>query len=66
MVEQLKRDGGTVEQTWWNSGTDMVEQQNGGEVQQWNSYGKTVEKRWWNSGTRMLEKRNNDGGKVEQ
>ena len=35
MVEQLNRYGGTVEQIWWNSGTDMVDQ--------WNSDGGTVE-----------------------
>ena len=35
MVDQWNNDGGTVEQTWWNSGTMMVEQ--------WNNDGGTVE-----------------------
>ena len=35
MVEQWKRDGGTVEQIWWKSGTMMVEERN--------SYGGTVD-----------------------
>ena len=35
MVEQWKRDGGTKEQRWWNSGTMMVEQ--------WKRYGGTVQ-----------------------
>ena len=35
MVEQWNKDGRTVEQGWWNSGTDMVEQ--------WNNDGGTVE-----------------------
>ena len=35
MVVQLNRYGGTVEQLWRNSGTDMVEQ--------WNNEGGTVE-----------------------
>ena len=42
MVEKWKRDGGTVEnyggtveQIWWNSGTEMVDQ--------WNNNGGTVE-----------------------
>ena len=26
MVAQWNSDGGTEEQLWWNSGTDMVEQ----------------------------------------
>ena len=26
MVEQWNRDGGTVEQRWWNSETEIVEQ----------------------------------------
>ena len=36
MVEQWNNEGGTVEQIWWNSGTDMEEQWNrdGGPVQQ--------------------------------
>ena len=36
MVEQWNRDGGTVEQLWWNSGTMMVEKLNrdGGTVEQ--------------------------------
>ena len=28
MVEQWNNDGGTVEQIWWNSETDMVDQWN--------------------------------------
>ena len=28
MVEQWNSDGGTEEQLWWNSGTDMVDQWN--------------------------------------
>ena len=28
MVQQWNNDGGTEEQLWWNSGTDMVEQLN--------------------------------------
>ena len=35
MVEQWNNDGGTVEQIWWKSGTEMVDQ--------WNSDGGTVE-----------------------
>ena len=57
MVDQWHNDGGplenyggTVEQIWWNSETDMVEQSN--------SYGGTVEQIGWNSRT--------DGGTVEQ
>ena len=36
MVEQWNNEGGTVEQIWWNSGTEMVEQLKsyGGTVQQ--------------------------------
>ena len=34
-MEQRNNDGGTVEQIWWNSGTEMVDQ--------WNSDGGTVE-----------------------
>ena len=33
MVEQWNSDGGTEEQLWWNSGTDMVDQ--------WNNDGET-------------------------
>ena len=35
MVEQWNNDGGTVEQLWWNSRTEVVEQ--------WNNDGGTVE-----------------------
>ena len=35
MVEQWNRDGGSVEQRWWNRETVIVEQ--------WNRYGGTVE-----------------------
>ena len=28
MVEQWNNDGGTVQQLWWHSGTEMVEQCN--------------------------------------
>ena len=35
MLEQWNSDGGTVEKSWWNSGTVIVEQ--------WNSDGGTVE-----------------------
>ena len=38
MVEQWNRDGGTAEQLWRNSGTDIVEQ--------WNNDGGTVEQIW--------------------
>ena len=48
MVEQwnsyggtVENDGGTKEQLWWNSGTDIVEQ--------WNRYSRTVEQMYWNS-----------------
>ena len=36
MVEQWNSYGGTVEQIWWNSGTDKVEQckRDGGIVEQ--------------------------------
>ena len=36
MVEQWNNDGGTVEQIWWNRGTEMVDQWNndGGPVEQ--------------------------------
>ena len=66
MVEQWNRDGGTVEQRWWNSkisdgvaGDYMM-------VEQLNRDGRTVEHLmveqwnilWWNSGT-------SDGGRVE-
>ena len=37
MVEQWSNDGGTVEQSWWNSGIMIVGQ--------WNSEGGTVEQR---------------------
>ena len=42
MVEQWIRDGGTVEQLWWNSGREVA---NSGTtmVEQWNSDGGTVE-----------------------
>ena len=33
MVEQWNIDGGTEEQLWWNSGTDMLDQ--------WNNDGET-------------------------
>ena len=46
-----------VEQLWWNSGTDLVEQWNndGGTEEQlwWNS--ETVEQIWWSSGKIMVE-----------
>ena len=56
-------------QSWWNSGTEIVEQWNndGGtvgkrwlnsgtmRVEQWNRYSGTVEQRWWNSRTEMVE-----------
>ena len=35
MLEQWNRDGGTVQQRWWNSGP---------------ADGGTVEQSWWNSG----------------
>ena len=56
MVEQLKRDGGTVEQTWWNS--RMVEKYNSGTVmvKQWRRDGGTVEQGCWKKGTMMVEK----------
>ena len=42
MVELWNRDGGTLEQLWWNNKTVMVE--SGTEmVEQWNSDGGTVE-----------------------
>ena len=75
MVEQWNRDGGTVEQLWWNSGKDMVEQCNSGTVmvnsgtemvEQWNSYGGTLEKRRWNSGTMMVEQWNRYSRTVEE
>ena len=34
MVEQCNSDYGTEEQLWWNSGKEMVEQWNGGTVEQ--------------------------------
>ena len=45
MVEQWNNDGETVEQIWWHSETDMVEQWNSRTemVGQWNNYGGTVE-----------------------
>ena len=65
MVEQSNRYGGTVEQRWWNSGTEMVEpwKNDGGPVE---NYGGTVEQIWRNSGTVMEEKWNRYGGTVEQ
>ena len=57
-MEQGNKDGGTVEQLWRNSGTDMVEQSN--------NDGGTVEQIWWNSGTVMEEQWNRyDSGTVE-
>ena len=41
MVKEWNSDGGTEEQLWWNSGTEMVDQRN--------NDGGTVEQRWWNS-----------------
>ena len=35
MVEQWNNDGGTEEQRWWNTGTEMVEE--------WNNDGGTEE-----------------------
>ena len=44
-MEQWNRDGGTVEQLWTNSETDMVEQWNSRTemVEQWNRDGGPVE-----------------------
>ena len=53
MVQQWKRDGGTVEQRWWNSGL---------------SDGGTVKQSWWNSGTvEQWNSRTSDGfnGRIE-
>ena len=47
-----------MEQIWWNSAKEMVEQ--------WNNDGGTEEQRSWNSGTEMVDQWNNDGGTVEQ
>ena len=41
MVEQWNNEGGTVQQLWWHSGTEMVEQ--------WDIDGGTMENRCWNS-----------------
>ena len=65
MVEQWNSDGGTEEQLWWNSGTDIVEQWKS-MVEHWSRDGGAVEKLWWNSGTEMVEQRNSYGGTVEQ
>ena len=54
MEEQWNRDGGSVEQIWWNGATVIAEQKN--------SYGGTEEQLWWNSGTEMVEQSTNDGG----
>ena len=45
MVEQWKRDGGTVKKVWSTSGTMRVEQRNRGTimVKEWNRDGGTVE-----------------------
>ena len=45
MVEQWKRDGGTVKKVWSTSGTMRVEQWNRGTimVKKWNRDGGTVE-----------------------
>ena len=58
MVEQWNRDGGTVEQRWWNSGLSDAE---------------AVKQSWWNSGTEIVEhwniswwnSRTSEDGKVE-
>ena len=65
LVEQWKRDGGTVRWNsvgggaWWNSGTVLEEQ--------WNSVGGTV---WWYSGTLLIKRGSgtvkSDGGTVAQ
>ena len=39
-MEQWNNDGGTEEQTWWNSGTVMMDQ--------WTNDRETVEQLWWN------------------
>ena len=68
MVEQWNSVGGIVEQCWWNSGTETVEQcRRNNEVEQcwrsvvncgtvleeqWNSVGGTV---WWYSGTLLIK-----------
>ena len=45
IVEEWNSDGGTVEQRWRNSGTEMTEERS--------NDGETVEQ--WNSGTMMVE-----------
>ena len=59
LVEQWKRDSGTVKKLWSTSGTMRVEQWNRGTivVEQWNRDGRTVERWWWNSdsGTVVVE-----------
>ena len=55
-MEQWNSDGGTVEQSWWNSGTVRWYSV----VEQWNSDGGTVR---WKSGTVMVEQ---CGGTVKQ
>ena len=61
-MEQWNIDGGTVEQSWWNSETVIVGQ--------WNSDGGTGNSNCgtvgWNSGTVMVEQWNSNGGTVEQ
>ena len=47
MEEQWNRDGGPVEQIWWNGATVIAEQKN--------SYGGTEEQLWWNIGNEMGE-----------
>ena len=58
MVAHEKNHSLIVEQLWWNSGTDMVEQYK-------TAYG-TEEQLWWNSGTMMVEQWNSDSGTEEK
>ena len=59
MVEEWNRDGGTVEQRWWKSGTsDCGTLEHLIYLEQWNSrlcHSRTVEQRWWNRGTEIVE-----------
>ena len=70
MVDQRNSDSGLVEQRWWNSGTDIVDQWNNDGVtvmvEQRNNYGVTVQQRWWTSGTMTVEEWNRYGRTVQQ
>ena len=44
-------------QSWWNSGTEIVEQ--------WNNDGGKEEQLWWNSGKEMVERWNSGTDIVE-